>query len=251
MEKICGVYEIVNVVNNKRYIGQSININTRFRAHKNKLRNNQHRNAYLQNAWNKYGENNFTFNIIKICSEADLDKFEKQYIVLYNTCDRKFGYNIDNGGNSNKHLSTETREKIRKTRQKENLSEETIRKMSDSAKKRCSTQEWKQYYRDILTGRKLSEETKSKMRESHLEKSHSDETRKKIRNSAMGEPVFCVELNLVFECAKEAGVKLNIGNTASGNILECCRGNRKTCGGYHWLFAANIQKSDDRNEIIQ
>lgn len=251
MEKICGIYEIVNIINDKRYIGQSININARFRSHKNKLRNNQHRNPYLQNAWNKYGENNFVFNIVKICDDIELDVFEKQYIELYNTCNREFGYNIDNGGNSNKHLSTETREKRSKAHQKENLSEETLKKMSEAAKKRCATPEWKQYYCSVLSGRSLSEETRLKMSESHLYKSHSEETRKKIRKATMGDPVMCVELNLVFECAKDAGIKLNIGNTASGPILECCRGKRKTYGGYHWRFAQNIQKSDDCNEIIQ
>jgi group I intron endonuclease len=251
MKKLCGIYEIVNIVNDKRYIGQSKNIYVRFRSHKNKLRNNQHHNSYLQNAWNKYGENNFIFNVIKICDDTELDDLEKQYIGLYNTCNRKCGYNIDNGGNSNKHLSTETREKISKAHKKENLSVETLKKMSDSAKRRCSTQEWKQYYHNVLSGRSLSEETRLKMSEAHINKSHSEEARKKIRKANMGDPVMCVELNLVFECAKDAGVQLNIGNTASGPILECCRGKRKTYGGYHWQFATNIQKSDDCNEVIQ
>lgn len=251
MEKLCGIYEIINVINNRRYIGQSTNINARFRSHKNKLRKNQHRNPYLQNAWNKYGEQNFIFNIIKICNDVELDEFEQKYIEIYNTCNREYGYNIDNGGNSNKHLSAETREKISEARKKENLSEETRKKMSDAAKQRCSTQEWKQYYHNVLSGRELSEETKNKMSESHIGKHHSEETRVKIRKATMGDPVMCVELNLVFECAKDAGVQLNIGNTASGPILECCRGHRKTYGGYHWQFATNIQKSDDCNEIIQ
>lgn len=251
VEKLCGIYEIVNIVNNKRYIGQSTNINARFRSHKNKLRKNQHRNPYLQNAWNKYGETNFVFNIIQTCKDVELDELEQKYIETCNTCNREYGYNIDNGGNSNKHLSEETREKISEARKKENLSDETRKKMSDSAKKRCSTQEWKQYYHNVLSGREISEETKSKMRNAHLDNSHSEETRMKIRKAMMGEPVVCVELNLVFECAKDAGIQLNIGKTASGPILECCRGRRKTYGGYHWQFATNIQKSDDCNEIIQ
>lgn len=251
MEKLCGIYEIINVINNKRYIGQSTNINTRFRSHKNKLRKNQHRNPYLQNAWNKYGEQNFNFHIIKICNDVELDEFEQKYIEIYNTCNREYGYNIDNGGNSNKHLSEETLEKISEARKRENLSEETRKKMSDAAKQRCSTQEWKQYYHNVLSGRELSEETKNKMSESHLGKHHGEETRAKIRKATMGDPVMCVELNLVFECAKDAGIQLGIGKTASGPILQCCRGDRKTYGGYHWRFAKNIQKSDNCNEIIQ
>lgn len=46
-------------------------------------------------------------------------------------------------------------------------------------------------------------------------------------------PVFCLELNRVFDSAKTAGNELNI---CSANITKCCMGNRKTCGGYHWQY---------------
>ena len=111
MERLCGIYEIVNIINNKKYIGQSVNISARFRHHKNKLRKNEHRNSYLQHAWNKYGEENFIFNVIITCDENKLDELEMFYISTYDTCNRNHGSNIDNGGNSNKHLSEETRKK--------------------------------------------------------------------------------------------------------------------------------------------
>ena len=113
MNKVCGIYEIINKVNKKRYIGQSVDVYKRWHGHKNKLNSNSHRNSYLQHAWNKYGEDNFEFNLILECSESELDDMEKYYISLHNTCDRSCGYNIDDGGNSNKHLSNETKEKIR------------------------------------------------------------------------------------------------------------------------------------------
>lgn len=61
----CGVYRIVNLVNNNTYIGSSININRRLTQHRLELRCNKHPNHYLQNAWNKYGEENFEFQIIE------------------------------------------------------------------------------------------------------------------------------------------------------------------------------------------
>ena len=48
MNKVCGIYEIVNKVNEKRYIGQSVDVYKRWRGHKNKLNSNSHRNSYLQ-----------------------------------------------------------------------------------------------------------------------------------------------------------------------------------------------------------
>lgn len=97
MKVICGIYCIENIINKKKYIGQSIDINRRWSQHKNELKNNNHANQHLQNAWNKYGENNFHFYIIKSCKKRYLNRLEKLYIRQYNSYHD--GYNLDNGGN--------------------------------------------------------------------------------------------------------------------------------------------------------
>ncbi len=56
---IMGIYCILNIINNKKYIGSSTNVLVRLEKHRSLLRGNRHDNSYLQNAWNKYGENNF------------------------------------------------------------------------------------------------------------------------------------------------------------------------------------------------
>ena len=61
----CGIYKITNLKNNKGYIGQSSDIKKRWRNHKFELKNNIHNNPYLQNAFNKYGEEAFEFRIIE------------------------------------------------------------------------------------------------------------------------------------------------------------------------------------------
>ena len=107
---IIGIYCIENLINNKKYIGQSINIKHRWDYHKSELRNNQHKNTHLQNAWNKYGENNFKFSIIECCSVDELDEKEVYYISLYDTY--KNGYNRDMGGKSNRDVTEETKKLI-------------------------------------------------------------------------------------------------------------------------------------------
>ena len=57
------VYAIVNNVNKKFYIGSTISSKQRWYTHRRSLKINQHDNSYLQNAWNKYGEDSFIFNI--------------------------------------------------------------------------------------------------------------------------------------------------------------------------------------------
>jgi len=94
-----GIYKIENIANGKVYIGQSINLYTRLLGHKSTLKTNKHFNRYLQRSWNKYGEDNFTFNILEKCDTDDLNDREQYWIEKYNSCDRLKGYNIDHGGN--------------------------------------------------------------------------------------------------------------------------------------------------------
>lgn len=108
------IYEIKNLVNNKRYIGQTTyeNPNNRWSAHKSDLKKKKSCNIYLQRAWNKNKEINFEFNILDTAkNQKELDKLEKFYIQKFNTLNSKFGYNLRSGGARGKH-SDETKEKL-------------------------------------------------------------------------------------------------------------------------------------------
>ena len=62
-----GVYALVNTINNKMYIGSTImSFSKRCNHHVNRLRNNKHKNQHLQNAFNKYGEDNFKIVVLEM-----------------------------------------------------------------------------------------------------------------------------------------------------------------------------------------
>lgn len=82
MEKIIGIYSIENVINKKCYVGSSTHILLRFDQHKTLLRHQKHNNLYLQNAWNKYGESNFRFEILEKCSDALLLIAEQSWVDI-------------------------------------------------------------------------------------------------------------------------------------------------------------------------
>ena len=96
-----GIYMIRNKVNNKIYIGQSVDIRARWGVHVWKLRNNIHFNTHLQNSWNKYGEDSFEFTVLvssNSFSKYKLNELEEYYILGFNSCDNMFGYNSNYGG---------------------------------------------------------------------------------------------------------------------------------------------------------
>lgn len=94
MDKIVGVYIIKNLINNKVYVGGSVNIKARFIKHRTELKNRIHSNKYLTEDYHNYGFSNFEFTIIELCSKEDLVNREAFYLNKYNSVSRDFGYNL-------------------------------------------------------------------------------------------------------------------------------------------------------------
>lgn len=108
-----GIYRIKNLINGKLYIGQtSDRFIERYWNHCWKLNNKTHDNNYLQNSWNKYGEENFEFSVIHVLKEnEDIDQLEFDYIHMYKDYDT---YNIQYGGQNRTALGTHLSDEARK-----------------------------------------------------------------------------------------------------------------------------------------
>ena len=112
MESPSGIYIITNLINNKKYVGQSVDVKRRIVHHRHKLNAGKHYNEHLQRAWNKYGKDNFSFDILEYCNIDELDELERKYISELNTMDEDFGYNGESGGHEGKKMSDEAKRKI-------------------------------------------------------------------------------------------------------------------------------------------
>ena len=108
-----GIYCIENTMDNKRYIGKSVNIRKRISRHNGELMRNRHHNQHLQHAWNLYGSDAFIAYPIELCDKYAMDGREIYYIHKLNTT--VYGYNLTSGGEGalGRPVSDTTREKIR------------------------------------------------------------------------------------------------------------------------------------------
>lgn len=222
-----GIYCIENIVNNKKYIGQSIDIDGRWSKHKSELSKGTHDNNYLQKSWFKYGCDNFIFYVLELCDSDKLDERESYYIDLYDSMNRDKGYNLKSGGQNSNYVSSETREKQSEALKKHFTDPEARKRQSLNATNQWANPEIKKKItgeNNGMYGKHHTEEAKRKIAEKRIGKPSP------MRNTT---PVVCIELNQTFDNAASAAKSFNC---QSGVILAVCRGERKTCCGYHWKF---------------
>lgn len=197
-----GIYFIICLIDNKRYVGRSVNIKRRLREHRTSLIAQNHKNKHLQNAWNKYGESNFVFAPYLYCSEESaIVEEQKQLDILFLQPDKTFNISkdailgpseaqhrtaISEAGKKRPPISEETRAKLKAARARKVFTEEERAKISAASKGRAHTEETRNKLSKAAKGRKLTEEHKKKISEAGKRRVVSEETKNKIAEKATG-----------------------------------------------------------------
>jgi group I intron endonuclease len=237
------IYLITNLINGKTYVGQrKCPINKTPKTDINYMGSGR----LVKLAENKYGKESFSKTILSVCyNKYEINCLETAYIREYRRI-KKAEYNIANGGEGgnmgdfvNKKISDKLKGKNHPNFGK-HLSQETKSKISCNRKGKAS-----------FLGMHHSKETKEKLsiinqsntntlgkhwivnnqRSSEWRRKHSEAM--KGKNNSFAKKVLCMELNKVFETAKEASEQLKVNYSC---ICSCCRGKLNTSGGYHWKY---------------
>jgi group I intron endonuclease len=251
------IYIIKNKINNKCYIGQTIekDVNTRWKGHIRRL--NTDGCPALYGAFRKYGLEQFDFKIICICFDEACDELEIQYISKFNSIAPN-GYNLESGGNKNKVFpetcnkisisltgkkhSEERKLKNSNSQKGKKHTEKSKIKMSESrkGKKLNLTDEQRQEWSNRLKGHSVSDLTKQKVAEANKNRIWTDEMKQKI--SEKSKKLHCKKVgkftldNVLVESFNSIKEAVDKSGTYREYISECCNNKRTKFINYIWKF---------------
>jgi group I intron endonuclease len=178
MRKVHQIYKITNITNGKLYIGQSLQPQKRWYAHKNNSAKDNPSMLITQKI-KEYGNSNFDFEIIAsgiedcVCQsgkpgkcQEDINEVETILILQYEShVSTGKGYNVARqGGHVPKcEVSAETKQKMSEARKGKKHSKESKEKMSIAQKGKIITAETKQKMSIAKKDKKLSEQHAQKI----------------------------------------------------------------------------------------
>lgn len=183
--KSSGIYKIQSIIKPDRiYVGSAVNLEERWRKHKQHLRKQCHHNPKIQHHYNKYGEADLEFKVIVCCDKETLIAYEQFYIdalnPYFNIC-RNAGNTLGQKPWLGRKMSEETKKKL-------SIANKGKRK---GIKGKPLSPERIQHLREINTGRKMSLESRQKMSAAKKGKPragrpHTEESKRKMSIARMG-----------------------------------------------------------------
>lgn len=260
------IYKITNKQSKKCYIGvtSAKTVESRWKGHLDAIMRGKGCPA-LGEAIKKYGIDNFTFEILIICFDEDIYKYEPDYIQRYNS-QVPNGYNISPGGRAScgftgKKHTLETKKKISEKTREFQADPEFRKKMSENAKASAdgaktsmalkTSEKWQKAVAEGRIGNlggNHTDKTKEKIAESlrNYYCTNSSETKEENRakhriamTKASGKSViqYNIEGTIIntYPSIAEASRQTHIHKN---NILFVLKGTTKTAGGFTWAYAS-------------
>jgi group I intron endonuclease len=175
-----GIYKITSP-SGRVYIGQSINIERRFRYYKGIACKEQ---IKIYNSLLKYGVDAHIFEVLELCETEELNNRERHYQDLYDSVANGLNLLYVKSEHFNGGHSEESKKKISDSLKGRTFTDEHKYKIGLNNSRRVMSDETKEKHRLGRLGKKASPETKEKQRQSKLGGKRSEETKRKMSESA-------------------------------------------------------------------
>lgn len=236
---VAGIYCILNLENQRHYIGSASDIDGRWRRHRFELRANKHHNAKLQNTYNKYGEEVFRFDLLEIVADKTTLQ-EREQFWMDNT--NPF-YNILRNARSARGYKH---------------SDESKRKMGIKSKLRWDSMSTEERIKvgkahaEKLIGRKMSEENKSAISNALSGKMpHKNSLNNLTLMSEKNRAILIDKNSKVWNLIDPSGIEHEVKNLAKfcrentliqGKMVLVAQGHRKTHKGWTCSYSQDIPR---------
>ena len=247
--KVCGIYGIQNIINNKIYVGKAKNIYVRIRSHIYGLNGkSKDENRHLIRAWHKYKSENFKCFIIETLefNEELLQERELYWIQQYNSTNRKFGYNLRMDSSTKMIVHEETRKLLSVVNKGVN-NPNYGNKWSEEKKQKMSLLKKEQYKTGIVKSNPDASRKGIEIRNQHWEEHPElkEQMKQKVREKIT---LYNIEqydkktkqLIKVWNCIND--IILENPTYKKHNIYAVCSGEKASMYGYIWK---KVLKSDD------
>lgn len=222
--------------NNKIYIGITS------RTLEERWKSGYRHCPYVLNAIKKYGKKNISRIILfEGLTKEEAEQKEIELIAQYKSNQKKYGYNIENGGKCASSIAEQTKKQISNKLKGIVRNQEFKNKISCANKKRWIEKSNEEKEKEIERLKKINigrtpwnKGKKGLQKHTEEWKKQASERMKKYNEKNM-KKVLCVETNIIYNSLNEASRILNI---SQGNISMCLCGKRNIAGGYHWQYVS-------------
>ena len=244
------IYRIFNKITKKCYIGETkcLDVTRRWNQHKKTIENNKDYCPALRDAVIKYGIENFIFTVIIVCFDDDRFKYEKEFIIKYNSISPN-GYNLTNGGEGGggfqgKKHSEEVKNKIKNTLKQKYIDNPELKKQMSERNKivmknpevrekiKNGISNYEKYQKAIRAprpSRLTTNDVKRKISEG-LKKYHNENKIKPIKIKQYDNNNYLLN---EYTSISEASKKSSVTRKAISLYL---REKTKTAGGFIWKY---------------
>lgn len=205
-----GIYKFQNLITQEVYIGQSINLEERYNKHS---RNWLNGTTDFYKAIQDYGWNNFSYEILEICSQEQLNEKEQFWISYYDSYNN--GYNMTKGGSNKNSINQEI----------------VIEKWNSN-----------------LSPKEISKELKIGLSTVYQILNGYDEFQPQSKNKIVFQYDLAGNFIQSWNSYKEAGISLNISPESIGKVVS---GKRLSAGGFQWKkeFQEKISSVENNTSI--